>query len=65
MTMEESDVVDKIHELSNLELATLLCLIADQSCIITTDKDALDELEQELQLVSDLHSQLILVVLTQ
>ncbi|MCJ1363571.1 hypothetical protein MMC16_002678 [Acarospora aff. strigata] len=49
--MEESDVVDKIHELSNLELATLLCLIADQSCIITTDKDALDELEQELQLV--------------
>ncbi|KAI9878614.1 MAG: hypothetical protein M1830_000381 [Pleopsidium flavum] len=49
--MDHSDLIDKIHELSDLELATLLCLIANQHCIIETDKDALDELEQELQLI--------------
>lgn len=52
--MEDPDVIDKIHELSDLELATLLCLIAKEHCIISTNSDVLDELEQELQLVSDL-----------
>lgn len=50
--MEAPDVADKIHELSDLELATLLCLIANEHCIITTENDNLNELEQELQLVS-------------
>ncbi len=49
--MDNPDLTDKIHGLSDLELATLLCLIANQHCIIETDKDALDELEQELRLV--------------
>jgi len=54
--MEAPDVIDKIHELSDLELATLLCLIAKEHCIISTDSDGLDDLEQELQLVSDMFS---------
>lgn len=52
--MEAPNVIDKIHELSDLELATLLCLIANEHCIISTDSDVIDELEQELQLVSDM-----------
>ncbi len=55
--MEAPDVIDKIHELSDLELATLLCLIAKEHCIISTDSDGLDDLEQELQLVSDMFLQ--------
>lgn len=55
--MEASDFIDKIHKLSDLELATLLCLIADEHCIISSDSDVLDELEQELQLVSAILSQ--------
>ena len=52
--MENPDVFDKIHELSDLELATLLCLIAKEHCVITTESDVLDDLEQELQLVTDI-----------
>ncbi len=50
--MEGPDVIGKINEFSDLELATLLCLIAKQHCVIKTEIEALDELEQELQLVS-------------
>ena len=49
--LEELNIVEKIQGLSDLELATLLCLVAGQHCIITTEEDALDELEQEIQLV--------------
>ena len=63
--MEGLDVIDKIHELSDLELATLLCLVANEHCIISTDRDVLDELEQELQLVSVTHLLNARAVLTQ
>ena len=55
--MEAPNVIDKIHEFNDLELAALLCLIANEHCIISTSNDVLNELEKELQLVSDLPSQ--------
>jgi hypothetical protein len=42
----------KIQALGDLELAVLLCLIAQQHCIISTQNLLLDTLAQELQLVS-------------
>lgn len=49
--MEHVRLVETIQELTDLELAVLLCLVADQSCIIQTEGDDLETLEQELQLV--------------
>jgi hypothetical protein len=49
--MESSRLVERVQELTDLELAILLCLVADQSCIIQTDQDDMESLEQELQLV--------------
>ncbi|CAD0090735.1 unnamed protein product [Aureobasidium vineae] len=41
----------KIQALGDLELAVLLCLVAQQHCIISTQNLLLDTLAQELQLV--------------
>jgi hypothetical protein len=41
----------KIQALGDLELAVLLCLTAQQHCIISTQNLLLDTLAQELQLV--------------
>jgi hypothetical protein len=49
--MAEDSLLDKVHDLSDLELAALICLIAQEHCIIDTEPDALDELVQELELV--------------
>lgn len=48
---EDREVLTKVQELSDLELALLLCLAADQHCIIQTKEEGLDALEEELQLV--------------
>jgi hypothetical protein len=49
---ETVDVVSKIQDLSDLELATLLCLVADQHCcIVQADEDHLDNVRRELELV--------------
>lgn len=52
--MEESDdrLVEKVQTLSDLELAALVCLIAEQHCIIETERQLLDIVESELKLVS-------------
>lgn len=50
--MAERGLIDRVHDLTDLELATLLCLIAKEHCIIETDAGALDDLEHELRLVS-------------
>ncbi|EDN91116.1 hypothetical protein SS1G_00519 [Sclerotinia sclerotiorum 1980 UF-70] len=50
--MADEELINKIHELSDLELAALICLVAEEHCIIDTDPDALDDLVQELQLVA-------------
>jgi hypothetical protein len=49
--MAEEALLDKVQDLSDLELAALLCLVAQEHCIIDTEPDALDELVLELQLV--------------
>lgn len=45
----------KIQALGDLELAVLLCLVAQQHCIISTQNILIDSLAHELQLVC-LHS---------
>jgi hypothetical protein len=52
--MAWQDLIERIHDLSDLELATLLCLIAKEHCIVETDGRSLNNLEQELQLVRSL-----------
>ncbi len=45
-------LLDRVHGLSDLELAALLSLISREHCLISTPEDAVDELVRELQLVS-------------
>jgi len=49
--MADASLIDTVHELSDLELAALICLVAQEHCIIDTDPSALDDLVQELELV--------------
>lgn len=49
---DEDGLLDKVHGLSDLELAALLCLVNREHCIVSTPPAALDELVEELQLVS-------------
>lgn len=51
--MEEADnlIAIKVQALSDLELAVLICLIADQHCIIETEQNLLKDVEEELRLV--------------
>jgi len=41
----------KVQELGDVELACLICLVADQHAIIEADKECIGDLEQELRLV--------------
>lgn len=49
--MATSNLTERIQDLPDLELAMLLSLVADHSCIIQTEQDDMEVLEQELQLV--------------
>jgi hypothetical protein len=49
--MADKILLDKVHDLSDLELAALICLVAQEHCIIDTEPDAIDELVQELEQV--------------
>ena len=49
--MADQPLIEKVHELSDLELAALICLITQEHCIIDTEPDALDEIVEELELV--------------
>lgn len=49
--MDPQSLVERVQELTDVELATLLCLVAGQHCIIQTEPEGLEALEQELQLV--------------
>lgn len=51
MEINRDLIADKVQTLSETELAVLLCLITEQHCIIETEKDSIDDLEQELRLV--------------
>lgn len=56
--MDASGLVESVQELTDLELAMLLSLVAGQHCIITAQQDDLDTLEQELHLVLKIISRL-------
>lgn len=49
--MEPLDIVDLVPELSDLELAIFLSLVAREHCLIETKKDAIDDVAKELALV--------------
>lgn len=49
--MADEKLLDKVQDLSDLELAALLCLTNQEHCIIDTDPAAMDDLVQELRLV--------------
>lgn len=57
--MADEDLLDKVHSLSDLELAVLLCLINREHVLISTPPAAIDDLVQELQLVCCLHPDLL------
>ena len=61
MEDETSRLVDKVQELGDIELAALLCLIAQEHCIIEADEEELENVEQELKLVSGRRRAIILV----
>ncbi|KAK4127841.1 hypothetical protein N657DRAFT_641893 [Parathielavia appendiculata] len=50
--MADEQLLNKIHSLSDLELAALLCLISREHCLISTEPDSVDELAEELRLVA-------------
>ncbi|KAI9827822.1 MAG: hypothetical protein M1832_004311 [Thelocarpon impressellum] len=45
-------LAEKAHGLSDLELAVLLSLVAEEHCIIETDEEAIDAAEAELRAIS-------------
>jgi hypothetical protein len=47
------DLVDRVHGLSDLELAMLLSLVSREHCVIGTPDAAVDNLVDELGLVSE------------
>lgn len=47
-------LVEKVQILSDLELAVLVCVVAEQHCIIQTEGQLLDNVEEELELVSEI-----------
>ncbi|EGX89499.1 hypothetical protein CCM_07751 [Cordyceps militaris CM01] len=50
--MADNGLIDKVHDLSDLELAVLLCLISREHCLISTPDSAMDDLVLELQLIA-------------
>lgn len=51
-TMDDQLLLDHIHDLTDLELAILLSLVANEHCLIETDDQTQDDLAAELGLVS-------------
>ena len=49
--MDSPALVQKVQELSDVELAILICLIANQHCILQTEGEVIDGLRDEVQLV--------------
>ncbi|KAK3398904.1 hypothetical protein B0T20DRAFT_408595 [Sordaria brevicollis] len=49
---QQAELLDKIHSLSDLELAVLLSLIAREHCLISTEPDFVQDLSKELCLTA-------------
>jgi hypothetical protein len=54
MAHPEHLLAQKVQALSDLELALLISLVADQHCIIEADKLLMEMVKQELKLVRNL-----------
>lgn len=52
--MEQPGLIDRVQELTDVELALLLSLIAQEHCLIQTEEEALSSLQQEVKLVGTL-----------
>ncbi|KAK4066954.1 uncharacterized protein Triagg1_7954 [Trichoderma aggressivum f. europaeum] len=50
--MADDDLLEKVHSLSDLELAVLLCLVNREHVLISTPPATIDDLVQELQLIA-------------
>lgn len=50
--MDNNVVVNAIQELGDLELAVLVCLLADQHCIVRAPEHILEDVQQELGLIA-------------
>jgi hypothetical protein len=48
----EDHIAIKVQALGDLELAVLICLVAEQHCIIETEKNLINDVGEELQMVS-------------
>jgi hypothetical protein len=53
MDDDDGDLVDRVHGLSDLELAILLSLVRNEHCVIGTAESAVDDLVDELGLVGE------------
>jgi hypothetical protein len=51
MDGNSDDLASKVQALGDLELAVLICLVADQHCIIQTEKELIYHVGEELKLV--------------
>lgn len=53
MTADTIDrLTDKVQALSDLELAVLICLVADQHCIIEAERDLAGGVQEELKIIA-------------
>lgn len=50
--MADAQLLDQVQSLTDLGLAALLCLIAREHCLISTEPDSVDELAEELRLIA-------------
>ncbi|KAH8599729.1 hypothetical protein B0O99DRAFT_610513 [Bisporella sp. PMI_857] len=46
------EILEKVHELSDVELAALICLVTQEHCIVDTEPYAIDDTLQELELIA-------------
>jgi hypothetical protein len=53
MEDDTHSLIEKAQELSDLELAVLLCLVSNEHCIIEAEPQDLDKAERELQSICD------------
>ena len=50
-----ADIADIAQQLSDLEVALLLCLVAREHCLIETTSHCINDLAKELALVCSMH----------
>jgi hypothetical protein len=66
LAMDESEdpIALKVQTLSDLELAVLICFVAEQHCIIKTEEELTNDVAEELKLVKWSHRKTCQTILT-